>query len=99
MKELLDHLVSRLERKGLDSEKAFDIAKEAVEAVSDVCGGRQVYFPMGVSIRTALRDEQIMREFNGRNIDDLSRRYRLSHARIYQILDNHRKGRRQSSLP
>jgi len=92
--ELVDHLEARFRRKGLGADQARALAEETALAVADLCGGRQIYLPNGQAIRRALRNARIWRDFNGRNIDELARKYRLSTACIYQILAEQRRLRR-----
>lgn len=64
------------------------LADLIVIALRDMAGGREIYIPVPDK---NLRDEEIVRKFNGRNIKELAREFRLSKRRIYSILESRRK--------
>lgn len=57
-------------------------AQALVRGLRRRLGGQDIYIP--APDRSA-RDAAIRREFNGRNLDELMRRYGVSRRRIYQI--------------
>ena len=87
--ELIDILESELKKHGIDDPRA--IAHKQVIALSWFLGGRQYYIPCGSTLLTALRDDLIYCEFNGRNMEELRRIHRLSQPQIYQIIARQRK--------
>ncbi|WP_279488096.1 Mor transcription activator family protein [Aeromonas veronii] len=54
-------------------------------------GGRAYYIPTGDHLKAALRDRAIWDEFNGRNVEELSRVYNLSVPQIYAVLATQRR--------
>ncbi|ELM1618747.1 TPA: Mor transcription activator family protein [Salmonella enterica subsp. enterica serovar Yopougon] len=98
--ELIDILEAELKRQGISDEPRTLARKQAL-ALSHYLGGRQYYIPCGGSMLTALRDDLIYCQFNGRNIEDLRRAHRLSQPQIYQIIARQRQlhtRRRQPDL-
>ena len=74
---------ARLQRSfGWESERALQVAEIAVDAMCSEFGGRQLYVPRG---RSAHKDA-VRRDFNGRNIAELSARYGLSCMTIRRYL-------------
>ena len=73
------------------------IAVAVGEHLTMAWAGQHVYFPKDIARRNA----RIFDEFNGENIDELARKYRLSDTTIYSIIANERARRRvkQVSLP
>lgn len=64
------------------------LADLIVIALRDMAGGSEIYIP---APDKNLRDEEIVRKFNGRNVKELAREFRLSRRRIYGILESRRK--------
>jgi Mor family transcriptional regulator len=63
-------------------------------------GGMQVYLPTPANIESAAIEESILREFNGRNINELAVRYGISVIHAYRILKKARMtARRSEELP
>ena len=56
--------------------------------------GERCYFPHPDEVRRLLREAAIWRDFDGRNVHALARRYRLSHQQVYKILKRQRAARR-----
>lgn len=90
---LLEILRATFEARGLPAETAAGLAQAALLALADYGGGRDFYLPRAVMLKAAIRDQQIRREFNGRNIDELATRYRLTTRRIRTILKPAKSGR------
>lgn len=63
-----------------------DMAVALTEALSIEMGGGSFYMHKGVEYRMTKRDRDVMREFNGRNIHLLARKYNLTEMRIRQII-------------
>jgi len=86
---------------GFPAEQAEFAAREAAEFLRTHWGGQQLYFAKGVSFAASQRDEQIWREFNGRNVDELARKHELSTRMVLYIVERMReveRARRQLSL-
>ena len=81
--------------------KAGDVPSKIALAVGEhlivAWGGQHVYFPRDIARRNARIDD----EFDGENIDQLARKYRLSDTTIYSIISSERERRRikQIALP
>lgn len=49
-------------------------------------GGRAVYLAKGVAVHLSARDRELCAAFNGRNYQELARRYDLTEMRVRQIV-------------
>ncbi|ECI5214679.1 positive regulator of late transcription [Salmonella enterica subsp. diarizonae] len=87
--DLIDVLENDLKRQSISD--ARGIARRQAVALSCYLGGRQYYIPCGDTILTALRDDLIYCQFNGRNMEELRREHRLSQPQIYQIIARQRQ--------
>lgn len=89
--DLVDVLTDHLERrKGTSLERARRDAQELIVVLANYFGGRQVYLPRDEKLRLALRDNQIWYDFDGRNIDVLGHRFRLTRQQVYTIIARQR---------
>lgn len=88
--ELFNVLQSELARNGVDEEGSLRLAAKCSGAIAWYLGGRATYLPTGETLKAALRDNLIFAEFNGRNIEQLSRQHGLSHPAIYKIIARQR---------
>lgn len=79
-----------LERAGQAPEQTHKLAQIVVLALADYMGGRALYLPRGHALKTALRDQQIWREFRGNNVRLLARRYKLCEQAVYRIIQRQR---------
>lgn len=98
----VDAVESKYKRGGMEAPTALRLAIEAVAAICELYGGQTHYLPKGDNLRRALRDKQIWHDFDGRNIDKLIQRYRLSNVQIYQIIKEQKalhQNRIQPDLP
>jgi Mor family transcriptional regulator len=59
--------------------------------------GERRYFPHPDQVRRLLREAAIWRDFDGHNVDELARRYRLSRAQVYRALQRQRAWRQASA--
>lgn len=78
-------------REGRAEADAFADAQSTVLALAEYFGGRMVYLPRGDRLRTALRDAELWRRFNGRNSAELAHEYRVSEIHCYAILKKQRQ--------
>lgn len=100
--ELLTTLHHELRAAGLDITSANDIAWRATERIRDAWGGQIVYVPQGAAFNTRQRYEDIWRDFTGKNVPELARRYNLSEQAVYAAIRLMREEvarRNQMSLP
>jgi Mor family transcriptional regulator len=89
--ELVDVFADHLQRrKGHASEAARKEAQDLTVVLATYFGGRQIYLPRNEKLRLALRDKQIWRAFDGKNIDLLEKRWRLTRQQVYNIIAQQR---------
>ncbi|HCJ0148070.1 TPA: positive regulator of late transcription [Salmonella enterica subsp. enterica serovar Infantis] len=101
LSDLLAVMLSEMKRAGVDEQQALNLSERLTIALSGYMGGRSLYLPAGGRLKTAVRDMLIYAEFNGRNIQQLQKKYRLSEPQVYAILKRERDvyiRRRQISL-
>ncbi|MGL5216990.1 MAG: Mor transcription activator family protein [Aeromonas hydrophila] len=91
LSELVDVLACELVRGGMVQEQAKAQARKLVLVQAHYMGGRAYYIPTGDHLKAALRDRAIWDEFNGRNIDQLARKYGLSVPQTYAVVAEQRQ--------
>lgn len=89
--ELVDVLACELGRGGMAPDIARAQARKLALVQAHYMGGRAYYIPTGDHLKAALRDRAIWDEFNGRNVEELSRVYNLSVPQIYAVLATQRR--------
>ncbi len=101
LEELGGHLGEVLKAKGLEAERAAELAFDCVEYVRKEWGGRTVYIPQAESVELAGRNQEIYQRwrFEFWQVSRLAREYDLSEMRIRQILHQVRAARRQPVQP
>ena len=82
-----DHLVRNCENEQVQARR---LARELAVVLAKYFGGQPIYIPKGKQLTLAIRDTQIWHEFRGKNINELARRYQLTHMRIYDIVKKQR---------
>ncbi|MFO1322211.1 MAG: Mor transcription activator family protein [Burkholderiales bacterium] len=87
-------LRASFERLGIRHDLADGYARTALLALADYAGGREFYLPRAVTLRASIRDVQIRREFNGRNLVELASRYQLTTAHVRKILKARTRSKR-----
>ena len=88
--EVIEVMQAELLRQNFAEDKANKTASKLVGVMAHYFGGKSFYLPAGDKIKEALRDAQIYQEFNGKNVPELIKKYRLSESTIYAILRNQR---------
>ena len=88
--EVIEVMQAELLRQNFAEDKAKKTASKLVGVMAHYFGGKSFYLPAGDKIKEALRDAQIYQEFNGKNVPELIKKYRLSESTIYAILRNQR---------
>ncbi|WP_236662035.1 Mor transcription activator family protein [Aeromonas jandaei] len=91
LSELVDVLACELVRGGMEPDLAKAQARKLALVQAHYMGGRAYYIPTGDHLKAALRDRAIWDEFNGRNVEELSRVYNLSVPQIYAVLATQRR--------
>lgn len=86
-----------LEREGEPAERAAILAESVLLSLCEYAGGRDFYLPKATLLKASLRDRRIVDEFNGRNWDDLARRYQVSTRWVREILTRDRELRRRKN--
>lgn len=79
-------LREREELAGLGDARVAQLALLLTEGLRAEIGGSQPYLSKGVGFELSQRDRQILAEFNGRNHDELARKWDLTPRQIYAIL-------------
>lgn len=85
--EFMDTLESAFRKDGVPPEQAAQLAECGVLALAWYQGGSPFYLPNMPRLRHAARNRRIFIEWNGRNEEELMRRYNLgSKRRLEQII-------------
>jgi Mor family transcriptional regulator len=82
--------VMRVTLKQHNIDNADRVSEDLATSLSAYLGGRDVYIPNGESLKKALRDIKIWREFKGNNLEQLSRDYGLTERRVSEIVAEQR---------
>lgn len=99
--DLMDHLSEVLVDGGVDRDQAAVFALYAVVRLRHRWAKQLIYFAEGRAIDLHTRNKAIWDAFNGRNVDELAARYRVSRVWIYRIIEDMRRDElatRQGSL-
>ncbi|NBI12156.1 transcriptional regulator [[Haemophilus] felis] len=97
--ELIDVMRSELVRQGENSIEAQNKASKLVGVMAHYFGGQSFYLPTGNTLKDALRNVMIFRDFNGGNVPTLVRKYKLSESHIYAIIREQRALQRRRHQP
>lgn len=88
--ELVNHLYVKIVNAGqaakLDELQSKKLASQVVQEMIEDFGGEVIYIPKGILIPLSGRDLAIWREFNGKNHNELARKYDVSVAWVYKIV-------------
>lgn len=95
--EMTEVVAAAFARAGRSAHQAEEDAETAVRALSEYFGGRMFYLPMAKGESIAARDDRIWREFDGKNVKDLARKYGLSEQGVYRVLAKMRTRRRRNA--
>ncbi|EPZ00553.1 Mor transcription activator family protein [Mannheimia haemolytica] len=93
--EVIDVMQAELLRQQVEEKNAKLTACKLAGVLAHYFGGKSFYLPAGDKIKEALRDVQIYRDFDGKNVPDLVKKYRLSESTIYAILRQQRSLQRR----
>ena len=97
MRQIYDILKHELAEADQDS----SIALRQLSAICDAFGGMQFYLPRGHRLEKELKHLKIWNEFNGKNVQELSQKYKLSMQQIYRVIAvmrQHETNKRQAQL-
>lgn len=80
--------------RGEDEQTAMEIGFEITEMIRLRFGGNQLYIPRGTHFLISKRDQEMIKEFNGRNMNEVCEKRGITPRRFYQILQaiNAQKG-------
>lgn len=56
--------------------------------ISKMYGGSSIYIPVYKKVIMGHRNRAIVKEYNGKNLDDLRKKYKISEKQIKNILKN-----------
>lgn len=92
--ELMESWLDDLELESLPDGTARRIAEvagiRALCSLSKEFGGTLIYVPKMETYMAAIRDKRLALEFNGANLHEMARKYGLSQASIYRIVQEQR---------
>ena len=83
---IISHVSDSLVKTGIKEEQAYDIAVNLSDSLRHLFGGQMFYMPKGQELDTLIKHHQIFREFNGRNQEELSRKYNISVQHLYRVM-------------
>lgn len=70
----------------LDKTQAKVVSKKVARFITDNWGGQLIYIPKNHIGKVSERDQQVYREFNGKNHAALSKKFDLTVQQIYRIV-------------
>ena len=79
-------ILAEILRDQLKAHGLADLTDNIVERFAEEVGGERVYVSRKPRSAWSQRNAQLRAEFNGRNHDELARKYRVSKRRVYQLL-------------
>jgi Mor family transcriptional regulator len=88
--EIYEHLVNDY-LKDHPAEIARSMAERAALIMSEVGGGRVFYLPKAEKLKKNFRNNQIWKEFNGRNHENIAKDHNMSVQHIYKIIADYRE--------
>lgn len=80
-----------------DQDIADCIGLENFKKLVRTFGGSTINIKVSKNIALDYRNKQICSEFNGGNYKQLARKYNLSEASVYRIINNHYKNKSKGS--
>jgi len=102
LQDMATHVQAVLVEYGeIDQDKASSLGEEAAERVARAWGGSTVYFPKGDYIQSHRMAQNIWRDYNGRNAQEVARKHGISLVWAYDIIRKKRaeeRARRQGTL-
>lgn len=100
--EMIDVLSCELERQQFAKKEAKLTACKLVGVMAHYLGGNAIYLPSGDKMEKTLLEVQMFNDFNGSNVPELVRKYRVSQTNVYDIIRRQRalqRKRYQRDLP
>ena len=92
LRDLVDVISAELHRQGIEPAQAGMLARKVAAAQAGYMGGRGYYLPVGESLFTELRNNEIFSRWSqGEKIETLRRHYRMSETQIYTVIREQRR--------
>lgn len=82
---------TELKELGIPSSDLDQASNQLVSRFCKMFGGSMIYIPKGLAVATESRNDLIIKEFNGRNISELARKYGICVQQAYRIVGAKRK--------
>ncbi|EPD6036511.1 Mor transcription activator family protein [Escherichia coli] len=100
LRDLVDVISAELHRQGIEPARAGMLARKVAAAQAGYMGGRGYYLPVGESLFTELRNNEIFfRWSQGEKIETLRRHYQMSETQIYSVIRNQRRLHQERTQP
>ena len=100
LRDLVDVISAELHRQGIEPAQAGMLARKVAAAQAGYMGGRGYYLPVGESLFTELRNNEIFSRWSqGEKIETLRRHYQMSETQIYSVIRNQRRLHQERTQP
>ncbi|EFA6625186.1 transcriptional regulator [Escherichia albertii] len=100
LRDLVDVISAELHRQGIEPAQAGMLARKVAAAQAGYMGGRGYYLPVGESLFTELRNNEIFSRWSqGEKIETLRRHYQMSETQIYSVIRNQRRLYQERTQP
>ncbi|EIP3720042.1 TPA: transcriptional regulator [Escherichia coli] len=100
LRDLVDVISAELHRQGVEPAQAGMLARKVAAAQAGYMGGRGYYLPVGESLFTELRNNEIFSRWSqGEKIETLRRHYQMSETQIYSVIRNQRRLHQERTQP
>lgn len=100
LRDLVDMISAELHRQGIEPAQAGMLARKVAAAQAGYMGGRGYYLPVGESLFTELRNNEIFSRWSqGEKIETLRRHYQMSETQIYSVIRNQRRLHQERTQP
>ncbi|EFK5006905.1 transcriptional regulator [Escherichia coli] len=100
LRDLVDVISAELHRQGIEPAQAGMLARKVAAAQAGYMGGRGYYLPVGESLFTELRNNEIFSRWSqGEKIETLRRHYQMSETQIYSVIRNQRRLHQERKQP
>lgn len=100
LRDLVGVISAELHRQGIEPAQAGMLARKVAAAQAGYMGGRGYYLPVGESLFTELRNNEIFSRWSqGEKIETLRRHYQMSETQIYSVIRNQRRLHQERTQP
>ena len=100
LRDLVDVISAELHRQGIEPAQAGMLARKVAAAQAGYMGGRGYYLPVGESLFTELRNNEIFSRWSqGEKIETLRRHSQMSETQIYSVIRNQRRLHQERTQP